>query len=58
MQQFFDQMWQTLGGFLPSLLWAIVVLFVGWLIALIVSAAIRAIFNRTSFDNRLATSLG
>jgi len=58
MQAFFDQIWQTVGGFVPNLLGAILVLFLGWLIALIVAAVIRAIFNRTTFDNRLSKSLG
>ena len=58
MQAFFDQVWQTVGGFVPNLIGAILVLFLGWLIALIVSAVVRAIFNRTTLDNRLATSLG
>ncbi len=58
MQAFFDQIWQTVGGFVPNLIGAILVLFLGWLIALIVSAAVRAIFNRTTFDDRIAKSLG
>jgi hypothetical protein len=58
MQQFFDQLWQTVGGFLPSLIGAILVLILGWLVALIVSAAVRAILNRTKFDNRIVAAMG
>ena len=58
MQAFFNQIWQTVGGFVPNLLGAILVLFLGWLIALVVAAAIRAIFNRTTFDDKLSKSLG
>ena len=46
MQAFFNQIWETMGGFVPNLLGAVLVLFLGWLVALIVAAAIRAIFNR------------
>ena len=58
MQQLFDQLWQTVGGFLPSLIGAILVLILGWLVALIVSAAVRAILNRTKFDNRIVAAMG
>ena len=58
MQQFLSEMWLTVGAFLPSLIGAILVLFLGWLVALIVSAAVRAILNRTTLDNRIATSMG
>lgn len=58
MTTFFDQIWQALGNFVPNLLWAILILFGGWLLALIISAMVRAVFNRTTLDNRLATGLG
>ncbi|MCP4370891.1 MAG: hypothetical protein GY797_22675, partial [Deltaproteobacteria bacterium] len=58
MQQFLNEMWQTVGGFLPSLIGAILFLFIGWLVALILSAAVRAILKRTTLDNRLAASIG
>lgn len=58
MEQFLNELWQTVGGFLPSLIGAILVLFVGWLVALAVSAGVRAIFNRTTLDNRIAAAAG
>ncbi|MCP4415061.1 MAG: mechanosensitive ion channel, partial [Chloroflexi bacterium] len=42
----------------PSLIGAILFLFIGWLVALILSAAVRAILKRTTLDNRLAASIG
>ncbi len=58
MQEFFNQMWQTIGGYIPNLIGAILILFLGWLLALIVAAAVRAILKRTSFDNKIAASMG
>ncbi len=58
MQTFLDQIWQTFGNFLPSLVWAIVILVGGWLLALIISAAIGKLLSKTSVDNTLAERLG
>ena len=43
-----------LGQFLPSLVWAIVLLLLGWLIATVVALAVKNILKRTQLDNRLA----
>lgn len=48
---------QPLGAYLPNLLGALVVLIVGWLIAVIVSSVLRGALRRTNMDDRLARSL-
>lgn len=53
-QNFLTEMSGTLGQQLPNLLWAIVILVLGWLIATVVAAFISGVLNRTSIDNRLA----
>jgi small-conductance mechanosensitive channel len=58
MQQLFAQITQTVGGYLPSLVAALAILVIGWLVALLVSAGIRRLLNRTTFDNQLAERLG
>jgi hypothetical protein len=45
----------VVGGYIPSLLGAFAVLIVGWVIALAVSALVRAALRRTTIDNRLAS---
>jgi hypothetical protein len=45
----------NIGQFLPNLLGAIAILFVGWLLALVIAWAIRKLLNRTSIDNRIAS---
>jgi hypothetical protein len=45
---------QNIGGYIPSLLGAILVLVVGWLIALAVSTILRELLKRTTVDTRLA----
>lgn len=55
MQQFIDQLYATLGSSVPKLLAALGILVAGWLVALVVSALIRAGLKRTTIDNRLAS---
>ncbi|MBI4783903.1 MAG: mechanosensitive ion channel [Oscillatoriophycideae cyanobacterium NC_groundwater_1537_Pr4_S-0.65um_50_18] len=43
-----------LGTYLPSILGAIALLILGWLIALVVASVVKGILNRTSIDNRIA----
>ncbi len=45
----------TIGAFLPSLLGAVVTLFVGWVIAYVVSSVVRNLLKRTDLDNRLGS---
>lgn len=43
-----------LGRFLPSLIWAIALLLLGWLVATVVALAVRNLLRRTSLDDRVA----
>lgn len=52
-ETFVKQTSGTVGAFLPNLLGALVTLFVGWLIAFVVSAIVRNLLKRTDLDNRL-----
>jgi hypothetical protein len=52
--RFFDEISGQLGQFLPSLIWAIVLLILGWIVATIVAAAIKNLLRRTSLDDRIA----
>ncbi|XWK85744.1 MAG: mechanosensitive ion channel [Phormidium sp.] len=44
----------NIGQFLPNLLGAIVILVLGWLLAVIIAWAVKKLLNRTSIDNRIA----
>ncbi|NJO43173.1 MAG: mechanosensitive ion channel [Cyanobacteria bacterium CRU_2_1] len=48
--QFLNRVW----AYLPSVLGAIAILIIGWLIATIIASAIKGLLNRTNLDNRLA----
>ncbi len=41
----------------PNLLYAILILVIGWLIAIIAASAVKGILQRTNLDNRLAASI-
>ena len=58
MEQFIDQIMRNVGDYLPALLGALAILLVGWLVALIVSAGVRKLLEKTTLDNRLTTWLG
>lgn len=49
-----QQIGQLLGGSIPSIVAALAILIIGWLIALIASAAVKAALRRTNVDDRLA----
>jgi hypothetical protein len=44
-----------LGQFLPSLVWAIALLLLGWVIATVVTLAVRKLLKQTDLDNRIAS---
>jgi hypothetical protein len=52
-ENFVKQTSGTVGAFLPSLLGAVVTLFVGWIVAYVVSSVVRNLLKRTDLDNRL-----
>ena len=51
--QFFTQISSQLGTFLPSLLGAILILIVGWIVATIAATAVKQLLNRTDWDDRI-----
>jgi len=46
---------QNFGTFLPNLIAAIVILVLGWLLAVVVAWVVKGLLNRTKIDNQLAT---
>jgi hypothetical protein len=53
LEAFVSEMSTTLGSFLPSLIWAIVILIAGWIVATIAASITKGILNRTTLDDRL-----
>ncbi|TVQ08503.1 MAG: hypothetical protein EA368_11780 [Leptolyngbya sp. DLM2.Bin27] len=51
---FLQGIFAQLGLFLPSLIGAIALLLLGWLVATIVALAVRKLLQQTNLDNRLA----
>ena len=58
MQPLVDQMSRAVGGFLPTIIVAFVILVVGWLLALLISAGVRALLRRLKVDKLVADSAG
>lgn len=54
MDEFLTQFLETLGGYLPSVLLAVAIIVVGWLIARIGAAITRGLFKRAKVDERIA----
>jgi hypothetical protein len=50
---FLDQMTQALGSFSPHIFGALIILVVGWIVALIVSSLIGKALHRTALDKKL-----
>ncbi|NER78542.1 MAG: mechanosensitive ion channel [Leptolyngbya sp. SIO1D8] len=57
MENFLGEMSRTLGSFLPSLIWAIIILIVGWIVATIAAVIVKGILKQTTLDNRLTNML-
>jgi hypothetical protein len=51
---FWEQIAQLVGGYVPNLVGALAILLVGWLVALLISAGVRAALRRTKLDERVA----
>ena len=49
-----NEITRIFAAYVPNLFGALVILIVGWLIALIAAAVMRAVLRRTKLDNRLA----
>ena len=58
MPLYVENVLRTIVGFLPSLLAAVLLLLVGYIVARVVSGLVRRLLRRTDLDNRLARSLG
>lgn len=54
MQVVLNQIIQLIGGYIPSLIGAVAILVIGWLVALVISAIVRRALHRTEWDDRLA----
>jgi hypothetical protein len=57
MDEYFQQIQNSLGAYLPNLLLAIGILILGWIVALALSAVARNLLRRTNIDNRIAASV-
>lgn len=53
----FQAMMNEVWAFLPSLLWAIVLLIIGWLVATVAAAATKKLLSLTHVDDRIANWL-
>ncbi len=53
LESFVSEMSTTLGSFLPSLIWAIVILIAGWIVATVAASITKGILKRTTLDDRL-----
>lgn len=51
---FFDQISAQVGSFLPSLVWAIALLLIGWIVATLAASVVKNLLGRTRLDDRLA----
>ena len=58
MQQFVQQLLETIGGTTGNLVFALVILIVGWLVALIGASLARGAFSRTGLSQRMSGWLG
>jgi hypothetical protein len=57
MQNIMDRVIEIVGAYVPSLVGALAILVLGWLVARIIAAAVRGLLRRTNVDNRLAAWL-
>jgi hypothetical protein len=57
MQNVFDRVGETISAYVPTLLGALVILVLGWLVARIIAALVSGALRRTDLDNRLANWL-
>lgn len=58
MQEFFTELMGSLGTSLPNLVFALVILTGGWLVALIIAAGVRKLLEKTDIDNRIVEKMG
>jgi len=58
LQEFWAQIVRLVGGYVPSLVGALLILLLGWIVALIIRAVVRAALRRTKLDDRIARWFG
>ena len=54
MEAFVDQVMEVVVGYLPTLIIAVLVLVVGWIVALVGRAITRSLLKKTSVDDKVA----
>ncbi len=54
LSRFLEEISVQLGQFLPSLVWAVVLLLLGWVLATVIALAVKNVLKRTRIDDRLA----
>ena len=57
-QEMLNQIIGSIVAYLPNIIGALAVLLVGWLIALIVSAVVRGVLQRTKFADKITGAMG
>ncbi len=53
-QSMYQGVVQALGDYVPNIVGALAILIIGWLVAVSISAAVRGLLKRTTFDNKIA----
>ena len=54
LQQLLDRSSNLVGDYLPNIAGALIILVVGWIVALVAAAIVRGILRRTTIENRIA----
>lgn len=54
LEQWLDRSSNLVGDYLPNLVGALVILVLGWIVALIAAAIVRGVLHRTTIENRFA----
>ncbi|MBD0335785.1 MAG: mechanosensitive ion channel [Cyanobacteria bacterium Co-bin13] len=55
--RFRDEIGLQLGSFLPSLIWAVVLLLLGWIVASVAALLVKNLLKRTRIDDRIANQI-
>ena len=58
LSRFFESIQESLGGALPNLLGALIILVVGWLIAVVARAAVRRLLGVFNVNERISSQAG
>jgi hypothetical protein len=55
--RFRDEIGLQLGSFIPSLVWAVVLLILGWILASVAALLVKNVLKRTRIDDRIANQI-